>query len=398
MATIKLSRFARVDVLRQARPKWLKKLFDPHESFFTSRGVVFDESEEFDYDNLAEVLAKPDPDMDDKLIEALFFIHEMSKDEDMGRILDEKNKRPAGEQISFDFLDAPTPMEVAIQTWIEDRTFLEEKHAEQKVSSRRSFQTYPSHKAKPLAKFDADDKAKIIDKVDDWLVKMKRERNTRIVSFNNPDGIWFMIRHGLPFRREGSIDKGQSGAVYFQPEHFDVVVYDPDTGDLRINAENSKVTEIYRKAFGSFLFGADDHFQKIDQFSLDPLLEQGEDSLVCSDVKGLDQVTLKEVVYYFGGTQNESMVQRADNIFAALREKDHDLPSGGMLSGATFEVKFTDVKAPRKFTIRTPNATKFTRDEDAMVLYEWMRKRGFIVKPIEDDEIFPDADMATTSV
>ncbi len=398
MATVKLSRFARVDVLRQARPKWLKKLFDPHESFFTSRGVVFDESEEFDYEKLAKVFVKHDPDMPDDLIESLFFILEMSKDEDMARLLDENGKRPASEQISFDFLDDPTPMEVAIQAWLEDRTFLEEKHAEQKVSSRRSFKTYPSHKPEPLAKIDADAKAKITDKVDDWLVKMKRERNTRIVSFNNPDGVWFMIRHGLPFRRENSIKKGKSGAVYFQPEHFDVVVYDPDTGDLRINAENDKVTEIYRKAFGSFLFGSEDRFQKIDQFSLDPLLEQGEDSLVCSDIKGLDQVTLKEVVYYFGGSQHESLVRRADDIFAALREQDRDLPSGGRLSGATFEVKFTDVKAPRKFTIRTPNSTKFTRDEDAMVLYEWMRERGFIVKPIEDDEIFPDADMATASV
>ncbi len=398
MATVKLSRFARVDVLRQARPKWLRKLFEPHESFFTDRGVVFDESEEFDYEKLAEVLAKPDPDMDDKLIEALFFIHEMSKDEDMGRILDENNKRPAGEQISFDFLDAPTAMEVAIQTWLTDRSFLEEKHAEQKVSSRRSFQTYPSHKPEPLAKFDADAKAKIINRVDDWLVKMKRERNTRIVSFNNPDGIWFMIRHGLPFRREGSIDKGQSGAVYFQPEHFDVVVYDPDTGDLRINAENDKVTEIYRKAFGSFLFGSEDRFQKIDQFSLDPLLEQGEKSLVCSDTPGLEKITLKEAAYYWGGNHNEMEIRKADDLFAAYRDRKLELPNHGRLISATFDVKFDNVKTTRSFTIRLPRGTKFQRDEDGMALYNWMRKRGFIVKPIEDDEIFPDADMATASI
>jgi hypothetical protein len=49
----------------------------------------------------------------------------------MTRILDENHKRPAGEQISFDFLSDPTPMEVAIQTWLEDRDFLEGKHAEQ---------------------------------------------------------------------------------------------------------------------------------------------------------------------------------------------------------------------------------------------------------------------------
>jgi hypothetical protein len=56
-----------------------EKAFAPHEPFFTARGIVFDGTTDFDYEKLASVLAAPDAEMDDKLNEALFFIHEMSK-------------------------------------------------------------------------------------------------------------------------------------------------------------------------------------------------------------------------------------------------------------------------------------------------------------------------------
>jgi len=398
MATVKWNRFAHVEVLKQARPEWLKKLFAPHEPFFTARGIVFDGTTDFDYEKLASVLAAPDAEMDDKLIEALFFIHEMSKPEDMTRILDENHKRPAGEQISFDFLSDPTPMEVAIQTWLEDRDFLEEKHAEQNLATRRSFETFPSHTSAPLAKVDPTALKKIVADVDDWLAKMKRERNCKIFTLQHKDGTWFMIRHGLPFRREGSIKKGKSGAVYFQPEHFDVVVYDPEAGDLRINAENAKATVLYRESFGLHLFGSEDYFKKDDKYTLDPLFDKGEDSLACSDIPGLEKITLREVTYFYGGKQHETTVRKADDLFAAYKSRNEELPKGGRHTSATFEVKYADVKATRSFTIRVPRGTKFTRDEDGLLLYTWMRKRGFIVETMEDDEIHPDPVLATASV
>jgi len=377
-----------VEVLKEARPGWLKKLFEPHETFFKSRGVVFDGSSDFDYEKLAAVLAAPDDEMDDKLIEALFFIHEMSKPEDMDRILEENGKRPVGEQISFDFLSGPTPMEVAIQAWLSDHEFLEEKHAEQNLAARRSFESFPSFASGSLARND----------VDDWLAKMKRERNCRIYSLKNPDGIWFMIRHGLPFRRERSIKKGKSGAVYFQPEHFDVVVYDQASGDLRVNAENAKAVELYRRSFGLHLFGNEDHFKKADKYTLDPLFDMGEESLACSDIPGLEKITLREVTYSYGGAQHEVTVRKADDLFAAYKARDEELPKRGRHISARFDVKYADVKATRSFTIRLPRGTKFTRDEDGLLLYNWMLKQKFIVETIEDDKIIPDTDMATASI
>jgi len=398
MATVKWNRFAHVEVLKDARPEWLKKLFEPHEAFFKSRGVVFDGTSDFDYGKLASVLAAPDDEMDDKLIEALFFIHEMSKPEDMDRILEENGKRPVGEQISFDFLSGPPPMEVAIQAWLSAHEFLEEKHAEQNLAARRSFESFPSFASVSLARIDSAAVDRIRNDVDDWLAKMKRERNCRIYSLKNPDGIWFMIRHGLPFRRERSIKKGKSGAVYFQPEHFDVVVYDQTSGDLRVNAENAKAVELYRRSFGLHLFGSEDHFKKADKYMLDPLFDKGEDSLACSDIPGLEKITLREVTYSYGGDQHEVTVRKADDLFAAYKAREEELPKGGRHTSARFDVKYADVKATRSFTIRLPRGTKFTRDEDGLLLYNWMLKRGFIVETIEDDEIIPEEDMATASV
>jgi hypothetical protein len=71
-----------------------------------------------------------------------------------------------------------------------------------------------------------------------------------------PDGVWFLVRRGDPFKREGSIEKAGMTSVYYRPEKYDVLKYDQGLGELSVNAEgNKKLVALYRELFGELLFG-----------------------------------------------------------------------------------------------------------------------------------------------
>jgi hypothetical protein len=54
----------------------------------------------------------------------------------------------------------------------------------------------------------------------------RKDRGVRVFVFMRDDGIWFLIRHGLPMKREAAItDQGESKGVLFRPEIYDVLTF-----------------------------------------------------------------------------------------------------------------------------------------------------------------------------
>jgi hypothetical protein len=144
------------------------------------------------------------------------------------------------------------------------------------------------------------------------------------------------------------------------------------------------------------LFGSEDYFKKDDKYTLDRCLERR--TAWSAPTSRVGKSHAQRVDLFWGGKQNEVEVRKADDLFAAYKARDKEFPKGGRHTSATFEVKYADVKATRSFTIRVPRGTKFTRDEDGLLLYTWMKERKFIVESMEDDEIHPDPVLATASV
>jgi hypothetical protein len=116
--------------------------------------------------------------------------------------------------------------------------------------------------------------------LDEFYEKRKRGRNAKVFPYERNDGVWFLVRHGDPFKREGAInDDGESVGVYYWPEKFDVVVLDPTEGDLRINTRTQGEIKQYRKVFGRHLYGDDGFFSGASKYTLTPLREKGEDEV-----------------------------------------------------------------------------------------------------------------------
>ncbi|MGB4259419.1 MAG: hypothetical protein WBL15_17110 [Phycisphaerae bacterium] len=322
-----------------------------------------------DYDALTSLLMEPDK-LPTGLREAFYFIHEMATPEGMECLL------AAAEEASIEIegKPGPTPGDVAVRVWLKDRELLERKHAEQFLRNPRTFESFGTA-VSPVPKYRDPMKKDL----DDFFEKKKRGRNTKVFPYVRDDSVWFLIRHGDPFKPEGAIDnKGESVGVYYWPEKFDVLVLDPVEGELRINARNKGEKKEYRKVFGRHLYKNDDFFGGESKYTLEPLREKGEDAIAL--IEGMDDVRVTEVDFLWGGSHNEREIRKADDIFAAYKDRGRTFPAKAPIIKACFRVTFSNSDTPRTVIIKPPNVAQYTRDTDSVIVERWLKARGFIVK------------------
>jgi hypothetical protein len=397
MASFNLRRFANPDVLRTIDERHLVALFAPWSAYLLRRGVQLGNgnrqrtppepvthrgvrgvhaqpSSGIDYEQLAGVLVDPDDEMPADLVDSLYLVDEMATPEGMDELIES-----AGDTVKLDDSDEQTPADVATQIFLKARPLLERTHAEQFVGERKSFAYFLS-KQEPKAKFTAPDTKKIEAIQRDlglWFLKKKKGDQVRVFCYLRPDDVWFLIRHGEGFRREGAQRGGQSTCVFYRPEKHDVLVYNPAIGELRINAGSIGERELYRRTFGLHLFGDADHFPNGQtKYTLEPLRADGLAALACGDVDGIEWIHLVEIAYFWGGAQNEISIHKAGDFFAALIARGRKIQRAKII-GAKFRVKFTDSKTPRMVSIRPPNVARFTRDDDGQRIEEWLARRAF---------------------
>ena len=386
MATYNLRRFANAASLKAIAPQHLLEFLEPYRPYFENRDLTLPTSpasDGLDYERLVYVLMSPGTDTPEALLDALFFVNEMSADECMDILLEEAETKG----LSLDGKLDPTAADVAVQVFLQDRQLLERKHAEQYLTRPRVFEYFQTQ-ARPVPAFKQPSWVTLVAlefDLDNWFEKKKRGRGSRVFVYPKGDSIWFLVRHGDPFRREGSLDGDQMSSVFYRPEKHDVLVYESAVGELRMNACNKGEKEIYRVEFGRNVFGNKDFFPGTGKYTLEPLRRDGAVSIVCTDVDGMDWVRLREVQFLRGGTEREIEIRKAKDLFAALEGRGQSMPARAPILRASFHVKFTDTKSPRIVTIRPSNIAQYTRDSDADVVEDWLQKRGFIEQD-EDEE------------
>ncbi|MCZ2249987.1 MAG: hypothetical protein LC111_14610 [Bacteroidia bacterium] len=394
MATFTLRHFSSAESLQAVQAKYLMDLLDKHAAYFATRGVDFGSFNGHgpDYEAIAAVLMTPDEQTPSELIDDLYYVDEMATADAMDGLLE----AAAAAGVKLDVGDEPTPADVAVQVRLRAPALLEQKHAEHfLLQRRRTFEYFQSpdgvdtkYRAPGAKKLRACEDALGIR-----LEAMKRGRTCKLFVFPRPDGVWFLVRRGDPFKREGSIEKTGMTSVYYRPEKYDVLKYDQGLGELSVNAEgNKKLVALYRELFGELLFGDPKRFPNTAKYTLAPLQDDGPDALICSDVEGIDTITLKEVQILWGGPQGEIEIRRAKDLFEALKGRKKELPKGRLVK-ASFLVKFTDAKTPRTVTIRPQNIASYTRDSDSSVVEAWLTARGFVRSAPEAQ----DADVAAAA-
>lgn len=378
MSTFNLRRFSNAESLRAVDLQHLVAFLRPFEAFLPQRGLELPDSPsacDFDYDALVAVFMEPGPDTPPELIDALFYVHEMSTDRGMDALIGAAVQR----SLSLKPREDQSPADIAFQMWALDPELVQELHAEQFITHARSFEYYQCKSERP-PRFSlpiASVFRSLEKDLDKWFEAHRRGHGTRVFAFSKDDGVWFLVRHGSPYRREGSIRDGQPSSVHFRPLKFDVLVYDPRIGEIRINAASQGEKSLYREQFGKHFFGDPDFFPGSNKYNLDPLRRDGRDSLVCVDVSGMEWVRLKEIRFYRGGAFGEIEVRKASDVFAAYDARGAALPQRPRIVGAVFETKFEDCSRPRTIAIKPPNVAQYTRDADSTIIENWLAMRGF---------------------
>jgi len=396
LATLDLRWFTNEESLRSITPEYLLRLLAPHSAYFQARGLLLPQPGSGQlpgYDALRDILLNPDRATPPRLIDALYFVSELATQEGMDGLLDELVTRG----LQIDDGQEHTPIDVAIQVWLLDPDILQEKHAEQYLARPRSFEYFQTARQvfPDFALPSADARRALEQSLDTWFVEHKRGTGARIFVYPREDGIWFLVRHGDPYRREGSMDNGEPGSVAYRPLKFDVLVYDPRIGEIRMNAATVGEKTLYRQKVGLHFFGDENFFPGTGKYTLDPLQRDGDASLVCSDITGVEWIRLKEVHFYWGGAQGEIEIRKAKDVFAAYAQRNAAFPRARIIK-AVFEIKFTDCKTPRSVCIRPSNVAQYTRDHDSSHVEEWLGKRGFIIQREAPTDADAEAILADT--
>ncbi len=380
MSTVALRRFSNPDTLRHIGDPYLIELLSPHRDFFTTRGLdlpATPTSGPVDCERLSGIFMHLDMDMPKGLADTLYYIHEMSLQENMDKLLEK-----AGEHhIDLALPDNPAPADVAVRFWLRNSRLLQEVHAEQHLTRPKAF-LYYNTVVNPVPAFAVPTTATLASMeatMDAWFESKKRGRGCKVFVYPHPGECWFMVRHGEICRREGSLDLGQPGSVFYRPQIHDVFVYDIAEGEIRIHAGSKKERDLYLSTFGLHIFGTEHFFPPGGSFTLNPLIQDGTASLSNEGVEeAIEWVLLKELEFVIGMTGNkETEIHKAKNLFAVFQARNFTLPTNTNMKRAVFNIKFRDSKTPRSLTIQPSNKAKYERDYDSDIVQKWMKLRGF---------------------
>ncbi len=381
MATFRLRHFSNPNTLRSIEPERLLALLDSHRGFFRGRGCELPAeglAGDLDYQGLVDIFSTPDAGTPKGLLDALFLIDEMSTTAGMDALLTAAST--AGLDLELASTDDHSPADIAVQVWLLDQDILERKHAEQFLQRPKSFEYFQTHHAQlpAFAMPTTSVRQQLERELDDWFEEKRRGRGTRVFIYAGDQEVRFLIRHGEPFKREESLNGAGVASVCYRPLKYDVLVYDRQLGELRINAQLVGEKKLYCEKLGLHLFGDSGCFPGTRKYTLEPLREMGADALSCGDVEGIESITLTEVDFHWGGGHGEIEIRKAGDLFAALAAREGHLPTSPRILKAVFKVKFEDSKTPRSVKIRPGNIAEYTRDSDAALIEQWLGLRGFI--------------------
>lgn len=379
MAALRLQNFSQPAVLHQIDRQLLLGFLSPFRPFLRSRGIELPKVNSggvIDFERLTGIFVTPNEQTPRELLDALYLVDEMATEQGMEALVIAAS---LSSEIRLPETDDLTPADIAILFWLKHREVLEQKHAEQFFFKSKTFDYFQAEGDQP-PRFKVTPQAaaeKIQSDLDDWFAGRQRGRGTRVFMYSDDHQMTFLVRHGQTFKREESLVSGKASSVCYRPLKYDVIVYDLELGELRINAQLVGEKKIYRRLIGQHLFGNENCFPGIAKFTLEPLRELGGDALSCGDVDGIESILLTELHLNWSTTSRDIEILKSDDVFSAMRSRKRSIPKKPRMMRAIFKLKFLDAKAPRTVELRPSNIAVYSRDGDAPLVEQWLTLRGF---------------------
>jgi len=379
MRLLHFRRFTKPSSLRRAGRSLLQRFFANFALPLRDAGFSLPDESLPDtayFDALAGLLLTPEG-LPDSLIEALFAINEMATGEGQERL----EQAVVAGGLHLDLAPNSTHLDIALQVWLVAPELLAAQHNEQRMLRLARFEFFssslPLSRRLPFTAPPVETLPQLTAALDRWFARHQRGQNTTRVELHRMDGeLWFLIRHGDTFARAAKVEPHGPEILHFRPQRDDVVVYNPEHDELRINASLKGERDLYREQFGSFLRGDGDYFNSRQAYSLEPLRHLGADALRAEGIPGIQRIRLRELEIVSDNPQGEFKVLGARDLFD--RDSDRDgtpvIPRQGRLASACFEVQFDGSDKPRPVRVCPPNVLKLGRHCDSRALNTWLRR------------------------
>lgn len=331
---------------------------------------------DFDYDRLTRVLLLPENGYPDDLADALHHIAELADSEAVHLLQEEM-----GDALNLATLgDEPSPADIALHAWLKDRPAVEKVLGRQFLDRPKSFLAFLGPDLHGPGLQDVEARLRpLVMHLKAWYLKKKGSDFVRVLPYERAGAWWFLVRHAMPPQRRGVIKDGKPTSTVERPEQHDIVVYTPARDELAVHADTRGEREIYRDTFGLYLFPESRPFTDTGKYDLKPLAELGSEALSVAEIDGLESVLLVQLQQVLGPGVVQTLT--APDIMAFYANRGWRFPEDP--NSATFEVKFSNVKHPRRLTIRKPNVAKYHREGDKDLIDIWMKARGFITEKVK---------------
>lgn len=378
-SAFKLRRFSSPDVLQAIYQPLLLAFLEPYRAFLAGRSLDLAPGVQFDYDSLASILMSPDETTPTDLLDALVIVDETSRGSNFESLSDR------AEQAGIPTDDTDTVEDVALRIWLANPHLLETLHAELYLVKRKSFQSFltiGSHLPDVTQLIDAD-VGPLELAMNRWFTNKRQGWGTRVFPFTRDERIWFLVRHGEPYKRQGTLEDGQPKTIFYRPLKFDVLMYNRSTGELAIHANTKGQKKMYCEVFGRYLFGSRTYFDatgRAAKYTLEPIRRDGRRCLNWLDVRGIQHIALTELRLRHRSYQFHEEVHRADDVFKAFENNEWEIHPYADLVRASFRIKFRDGSRARTIGIRPPGDATFERDSDCQAIHDWLARRGFLTR------------------
>ena len=213
----------------------------------------------------------------------------------------------------------------------------------------------------------------------------------RVTLTENDSGeIVLLVRHGDSYRRQGIVMNGRkSKTIGFQPESYNTLSINRETGELRLGIPTSPkwMEDAYCRQLGKSLFDDYDAFSAPRINDLDKIKELGRNILVYHGAAEVKSISLLSIKAFLSGDSGMCAILEADNgdLFRDMDRHHFKLTSMGRITRAKFLVRIG--RSERTIILDASNRSGYDYDDFGMVMDEWLRQVGVIHTIMQDEEV-----------
>jgi hypothetical protein len=371
MAHIKAPKFSRPGILKKVKAKNLLTLLKPFRSYLEGSGFEWPKAaDRLDHEKLANVLASPRPDTPPELVDSLELVDVLSDEQQLfdfesgyGAIVSEVQERD------------DTAADIALKILLYSPDVAWKAFDKRAVRVKRSLASYLAGPESTFREPTKERVKKLEAQMAPWFESNNRSDACRVHALKEDGGWAFVIRHGDPVSRVGTItEKGESSSMLFRPERLDVAFYNPESREWLISGASRPLKEMYQQFFGDALHGSPRALSPSNRYALDPL-HQGPGVLAESGVEAVRAAFLKEVVVMVPAGVRVAL--KKGDVFAELMRQRALNQDAIEFVEATFGLLLTNRRSMLSVVV-SPKRNSVSVTSSANIVDAWLEDRGFV--------------------